>query len=125
MNNFKTKLITLLLAAGSCFLVAAPVGAIDIINESCSTNGSAKICEAEDENIGNSNFVRNVVNTLLYLLGAAAVIVIIIGGITYATANGDAGRIKQAKNIIMYAVIGLGLAIMAWGIVAFVVGAFN
>jgi hypothetical protein len=68
--------------------------------------------------------IKNVVNILLYILGAIAVIMIIIGGIRYATANGESGNIKSAKDTILYAVIGLIVAIMAYAIVNFVVGAF-
>ncbi|MBH1957014.1 hypothetical protein I8H84_05550 [Candidatus Saccharibacteria bacterium] len=68
--------------------------------------------------------IKNVVNVLLFLLGSIAVIMIIIGGIRYATSNGDAGAIKGAKDTILYAVIGLIVAILAYAIVNFVVGAF-
>lgn len=68
--------------------------------------------------------VRNIVNLLLFLLGIIAVIAIIIGGFRYVTSNGEAGNIKTAKDIILYAVIGLVVAILAYAIVNFVVSAF-
>ncbi len=66
-------------------------------------------------------FIKNIVNILLYILGAIAVIMIVIGGIKYTTSNGDSSQITSAKNTILYAVIGLIVAIMAYAIVNFVV----
>lgn len=68
--------------------------------------------------------IKNVVNVLLFLLGSIAVIMIIIGGIRYATSNGDAGSTKSAKDTILYAVIGLVVAILSYAIVNFILGAF-
>ena len=58
---------------------------------------------------------------MLFLAGAVAVIVIIIGGIRYVMSSGDAGQVQSAKNTILYAVIGLIVVIMAYAIVNFVV----
>lgn len=69
--------------------------------------------------------IQNVVNILLFVLGAIAVIIIIIGGIRYTVSNGDPQAIKGAKDTILYAVVGLIVAILAYAIVNFVVGAFN
>ncbi len=56
-----------------------------------------------------------------FLAGIVAVIVIIIGGIRYAAANGESSQIQSAKNMIMYAVIGLVVVIMAAAITQFVI----
>lgn len=68
--------------------------------------------------------IDTVVGILLFLIGVIAVIAIIIGGIRYTTSNGDAGQTKAAKDTIMYAVIGLIVAIMAYAIVRWVVDVF-
>jgi hypothetical protein len=62
-----------------------------------------------------------IVNLLLYIAGAIAVLVIIYGGIRYITSTGDATRIKQAKDTVLYAVVGLIVAILAYAIVNTVV----
>ena len=51
------------------------------------------------------------------LAAALAVIAIIYGGYQYMTAYGDEEKHKTAKKTIIYAVIGLVLAITAFGIV--------
>jgi type IV secretion system pilin len=68
--------------------------------------------------------IQTIVNILLFILGAIAVVMIIIGGIRYATSNGDSGSIKSAKDTILYAVIGLIVAILAYAIVNFVISQF-
>lgn len=60
-------------------------------------------------------------NLLLYIAGAIAVIVIIIGGIRYITSTGDALRVKQAKDTILYGIVGLVVAIIAWALVNYIV----
>lgn len=68
--------------------------------------------------------ITQIINILLFLIGAVAVIMIIIGGIRYVLSNGDSSQITGAKNTIMYAVIGLVVALLAYAIVNFVVGQF-
>jgi len=67
---------------------------------------------------------KDVVNILLYIIGAIAVIMIIFGAIRYTTSGGDSSHVKAAKDTILYAVVGLVVAILAYAIVNFVVGAF-
>jgi hypothetical protein len=69
--------------------------------------------------------IKTIVNILLYLLGAIAVVMIVIGGIKYTTSNGDSSSITSAKNTILYSVIGLVVAILAYSIVNFVVAQFK
>lgn len=70
------------------------------------------------------NLIGTIVNTLLFIAGALAVIVIIFGGILYVTSTGDSKRIEQAKNTIFYAVAGLIVTVLAYAIVNFVLGVF-
>jgi ABC-type Fe3+ transport system permease subunit len=69
--------------------------------------------------------IRIVVNILLFLLGAVAVVMIVIGGIRFSTANGDQSAVTSARNTILYAVVGLVVAIMAYAIVNFVLDQFT
>jgi ABC-type Fe3+ transport system permease subunit len=76
----------------------------------------------ETSNLGSR--IKTIVNILLYILGAIAVVMIVIGGIRYTTSNGDSSAITSAKNTILYAVIGLVVAILAYSIVNFVLSQF-
>lgn len=65
--------------------------------------------------------IKNVVNIMLFIAGAVAVIMIIIGGIRFVVSNGDSGAVQSAKNTVLYSVIGLIVIILAYAIVNFVV----
>jgi hypothetical protein len=45
---------------------------------------------------------------------------LIVGGLRYITSNGDAQGATSAKNTILYAIIGLIVAILAYAIINFV-----
>lgn len=91
-----------------------------------SISGGVKGVGGGDANTDDlSDNLKTVVNILLFVLGAIAVIMIIIGGIRYTTSNGDSGSIKSAKDTILYSVVGLVVAILAYAIVNFVLGAFK
>jgi hypothetical protein len=68
--------------------------------------------------------IKVVVNVLMFIVGAVSVIMIIIGGLKYVVSNGDSNQIQSAKNTILYAVIGIVVALLAFAIVSFVVDAF-
>lgn len=71
------------------------------------------------------SLIGTVINILLFILGAIAVVMIVIGGIKYSTSNGDSGNIKSAKDTILYSVIGLVVALLAYAIVNFVIDSFS
>lgn len=67
--------------------------------------------------------VVNIINFVIGVGGLVAVIYIVIGGIGYITANGDASKIAKAKNTIIYALIGLLITALAFAIVNFALNA--
>lgn len=71
---------------------------------------------------GDSGVFKTVVNILLFIIGLISVIMLIWGGIRYTTSGGNANSVTAAKNTIMYAIIGLVIAIFAYAIVNWVVG---
>jgi hypothetical protein len=86
-------------------------------NGSTCTNGNAGGVTVE------STFKR-VVNVFLFLIGAIAVVMIVIGGFRYTISGGDSSAVNGAKNTILYAIVGLVVAVAAYGIVNFVIRAF-
>jgi hypothetical protein len=69
-----------------------------------------------------TNTVGSVVNLLLYLAGALAIIFIVIGGLKYVLSEGNPANIQSAKNTLLYAIVGLVIAVSAFAIVNFVLG---
>lgn len=78
-----------------------------------------------DNVISFDNAIESVVKTLLFIIGAASVVMIIYGGFRYVTSAGEASAVKSAKDTIMYAVVGLVVALVAWGIADFVINALT
>lgn len=68
-----------------------------------------------------TGIISIIVNILLFIIGAAAVIMIVIGGLKYVTSNGDQQAAASAKNTILYAVIGIVVAALAYAIVNFII----
>ena len=69
---------------------------------------------ANATNLSNPTDIANLImNILVWLVAALAVAFIVIGGIKYVTSGGDEKKVASAKNTILYAVIGLVVALLA------------
>ena len=94
------------------------VGAVDVFPQ-CDGSNTSAVCKSTNDDL--SSMIRTIVNTLLYILGAVSVLVIVIAGIMYVVSGGDLNAVNKAKNALLYAVIGLIVAILAYAIVNFVI----
>lgn len=74
---------------------------------------------------GSAGIFSTITNVLLFVLGAISVIMIIIGGLRYVISGGDQAAVSAAKNTILYAVVGIIVAILAYAVVNFVIGSFT
>lgn len=74
---------------------------------------------------GDGSIFNLIVNLLLFLIGAISVVMLIIGGIRYTISAGDSGNITAAKNTILYAIVGLIVAFLAYAIVRFVLSSLS
>jgi len=73
---------------------------------------------------GASGVFTTVSNVMLFIVGAISVIMIVVGGLRYVISGGNSGNITGAKNTILYAVVGLVVAVLAYAIVNFVIASF-
>jgi hypothetical protein len=123
MKKIKQFIIALALMMGAG-MVMAPAPAAHAVNvfDQCKTNSSSAVCKAKNDNA--TNIAKTVVNLLLTVLGIISIIMIVIGGIRYTTSGGDAAGIKNARDTIIYAVVGLIVAILSFSIVNFVISWF-
>ncbi len=79
-------------------------------------------CDGCPENLfGDEGVFKQITNVVLYIVGVIAVIMLIIGGIKYVVSGGDAKKVTDAKNTVLYAIIGLIIAFLAFAIVNFVI----
>lgn len=73
---------------------------------------------------GDTGVFSTISSVLLFIVGAIAVIMIVIGGLRYVISGGDATQVQAAKNTILYALVGIIIAILAYAAVNFVIGSF-
>ncbi len=132
------KLKTLMLAAGvalsgvvgtlSMVPSAYAEGDDEVVEVTCSTGtkrGTAQTyadCNLPADLPTNDvpTVAQTIINVLVSAVGIIAVAVIVIGGILYVTSTGDAAKAKRAQNTILYGVVGLVVAVLAYAIVNFV-----
>jgi hypothetical protein len=98
--------------------IGAPVNAASIQDGADLGKGNGP-----DSLDGQDGVITTVINTMLYIIGAVSVIMLIYGGIRYTTSGGNANSVTAAKNTILYAIIGLVVAIFAYAIVNWVLDA--
>lgn len=73
---------------------------------------------------GDESLFKKITNVMLFIIGAISVIMLIVGGIKYTVSGGDQGAVQSAKNTIMYAIVGIIVAILAYAVVNFVTKSF-
>lgn len=111
-------ILSIALLIGIIAAVPAPTYAADIISPACNgATGTVCTSRGDDPKV----IAKNIANTLLLILGVVAVVMIIIGGFRYVLSAGDAAAIKSAKNTVLYAVVGLVIALLSFTIVNFVI----
>lgn len=69
--------------------------------------------------------IQAILNSVIAILGVVAVVFIVIGGVGYMTSTGDSGKLKKAKDTILYATIGLAVCALAAAIVNFTIAIIN
>jgi hypothetical protein len=86
----------------------------------CANPNATKQCLFTSATCTNGFFTK-IINTALFIIGALSVLMLIYGGIRYTISAGDSKHVEAAKNTIMYAIIGIVVAVLAYAIVNFVI----
>ena len=120
----RTLAPSLILASFTLLVAAAPLaGAFD-----GSIQGGADSARGTDQTanlFGSTGIFRTITNVLLFVLGAISVIMIIIGGLRYVVSGGNSAAVTAAKNTILYAIVGVIVALLAYAIINFVLDSFT
>lgn len=146
MNTFTQVKITkilfaVLLALSLVLLLAGVVEAQDVgdavgeaAEEAAAQSQSSLADEAQrgvdavgspNQSVSFADTVIKVINGMLFAVGILSVIMIIVGGIRFVVSAGDSNGVQAARNTILYSVVGLVVAFVAWGIVNFVTNIFT
>ena len=109
---------------------ALTLGAARILNVSAFSGvrdgaNAAKTDDMPADLIGPNGVFTNITNTILYIVGIISIIMLIFGGIRYVTSGGDSKKVTDAKNTILYAILGLVVALLSFAIVNFVLNALG
>lgn len=126
MNKLVALILTVATTLGLGFAVSpATAHAQSAAQIACETAGgtySGTTCSTASGQRDVGSAVRTAVNILSFVAGAVAIIMVVVGGIKYVTSGGDANAVGSAKNTILYAVVGLVIALLAQALVRFVFG---
>lgn len=139
MNNLIKKISVAVLAVG---LSVAGLSFINT-NSAFATSSSSASCDTSNPTLktgvdcggtgdgqrsslfGPEGVFTTIINVLLFLIGVLSVIMLIYGGIQYTLSSGESGKVTNAKNTILYAIVGLVVAILSYAIVNFVLSSLT
>ena len=74
---------------------------------------------------GDGAIFSTAVDLMLYIVGAIAVVMIIFGGFRYIISGGNAASVTTAKNTILYAIVGVVIALLAYAIIDFILNSLE
>ena len=115
------------LTLASALMLTLPVSAVTCpagTNRQGSSASTLAECNIENDN-SLIPTILNIIQVTIGVLALVAVIVIIFAGVQYTTSAGNAGKVKKAKDSILYGIIGLVIAILAFAIVNFVLSSLT
>lgn len=139
IKKIKTIILTLMLTAfplGAPIVASTSVAFADCsasdVSQGISAGASAgfkgssctnDISTGVDNQNGLAAFAKTAVNVMSLIVGVLAVLMIVYGGLRYVTSGGSSEGVGNAKNVIIYAIIGLVIVALAQAIVHFVLNA--
>lgn len=123
----KRLILSLLLPIIGLGIVLAPAtaSAWDPFQGACSQGGgSSAVCTTHSSGnpiSGSNGLLTKIANIIALIAGVAAVIIIIVAALHYVTSDGDSKAAGEAKNAIIYALVGLAVIVVARTLIEFVV----
>lgn len=129
MSIFKRILLTTLMLAGVFSVSSASISAQGALfngakGEACkgaNLSNDISDCKSDEAATKVEGTLEKIINLLTLIVGIVAVILIILSGLRFITANGDSNSIQSARNGIIYALVGLIIVALAQAIVRFII----
>lgn len=124
MNKIISRLVLPILAG-----MMLMIGQTGMVSAACPGGGSAKsqVLQGVGQSGSNCNdsgvdkTIATVVRLLSFFIGVVATIMVMVAGFKYITAGGDPAKVGNAKSTLVYALIGLAIAVLAQFLVQFVI----
>ena len=122
------KAVMVFAVCGSLFAVPVFAGTASevLTGKACEdyikkSGGSLSGCTSGEAVDKKDGYFSSFADTLISIAAIVATLFLLIGAAQYITADGNAGRIEQAKLTVLYSIIGLAVAILARPIIGFVI----
>ncbi len=118
----KKTIMTVFAILSLSLAAVTPAVAIDVFQDCSGDAADTSICKASttDKLFGEGSLWNSILNVFTYIIGAVAVLMMLVGAFRYVTSSGDASQVSAAKNTIMYSAVGIVVAISANALVNFV-----
>jgi cellobiose-specific phosphotransferase system component IIC len=128
LKGLNIKIATIIFAIFSIFIITPQiVSAAPQCGSGQVYNKSLKLCETKvtSGNLpkvdANQSTIKNILSIVIGILGAITLLMVVLSGFRYVLSNGEPEKIAKAKNALIYALIGLIIALSAQAIVSFIV----
>lgn len=128
---------------GSCTYTVDPCSACapddEVCQSTCSSLGTGSDTDSSSQGSGSGGgsvslkdplgikdprvIIKNVINTMLGLVGSLALAVFIFGGFTWVISAGSEEKIKKGKDMVMWAALGLMLIFTSYALINIVLTA--
>lgn len=122
MKKFTKNLLQIVTGVGTVATLCAGKAMALTVQEGAE---AARADSMPAELVGVDGVFTQISNTILYVVGVISVIMLVWGGLRYILSGGDNKKVTDAKNTILYAIIGLIIAVLAFAIVNFVLNAIG
>ena len=127
MKRLTLTILTLIAFSFPALALSGTAAAVDVFQPCSGSAANTAACKDAANQGGNNgsnnpivNIIKGAISILSYIIGAAAVIGIVVSGIRMMTANGDSQAVASARSGLIYSLIGVAIAVLAQALVAYV-----
>jgi hypothetical protein len=117
IKKFSPIILAAVLVFGAALFVSQNSFASSIVDGANAARGTGQPADL----FGADGVITTLTNVLLFIVGALSVIMLIVGGLRYVVSGGNSTAVTAAKNTILYAIVGLVIAFLAYAAINFVV----
>lgn len=101
-------------------VLAASDPLVDVCQGKAADSAACKSRRVDNPFVGPNGVITRITQIIVMAVGVVSVIMLMIGGTKYIVSSGDPAKVNNAKDTILYALVGLVVAILAQTIVSFV-----
>lgn len=121
----KLKTLILSLTILGTTMTGAALAGIDVFDPCADpAAGDSTVCANTDTGnvlTGQDSILRNGLRIFVFIVGFASIVMVMVGGLKYVTSRGDPQALASSRQTIIYALVGLVIALAAEGIIRFVI----